>query len=77
MQDGRIYVSELSVSKHVFDNYHFCRGNSNQRKSRFGIIVKGSGTYIYLNKKLNVNEGDIVFIPENIFCYSEFHVFDF
>ncbi|MBR3848792.1 MAG: helix-turn-helix transcriptional regulator [Oscillospiraceae bacterium] len=73
MQDGRIYVSELSVSKHVFDNYHFCRGNSNQRKSRIGVIMKGSGTYIYLNKKLNVTEGDIVFIPENIYCYSEWH----
>lgn len=26
-----------------------------------------------MNKKLNVNEGDIVFIPENIYCYSEWH----
>ncbi len=71
MQVGKIYVSELSASKHMFNNYHFCRGNSNQRKSRFGVIIKGSGTYIYLNKKLNVTEGDIVFIPENIYCYSE------
>ena len=73
MQVGKIYVSELSTSKHIFSNYHFCRGNSNQRKTRVGIIIKGSGTYIYLNKKLNVNEGDIVFIPENIYCYSEWH----
>ncbi len=73
MQVGKIYVSELSASKHVFDNYHFCRGNSNQRKSRIGVIMKGCGTYIYLNKKLNVSEGDIVFIPENIYCYSEWH----
>ena len=71
MQSGKIYVSELSASKHIFNNYHFCRGNSNQRKTRVGVIIKGSGTYIYLNKKLNVNEGDIVFIPENIYCYSE------
>ena len=71
MQVGKIYVSELSTSKHIFNNYHFCRGNSNQRKTRVGVIIKGSGTYIYLNKKLNVNEGDIVFIPENIYCYSE------
>ncbi len=62
MQVGKIYVSELSTSKHIFNNYHFCRGNSNQRKTRVGVIIKGSGTYIYLNKKLNVNEGDIVFI---------------
>lgn len=37
------------------------------------MIVKGCGTYIYLNKKLNVSEGDIVFIPENIYCYSEWY----
>ena len=63
MQLGKIYVSELSTSKHAFHNYHFCRGNSNQRKTRIGLIQKGRGTYIYLNKKLNVNEGDIVFDP--------------
>ena len=73
MQVGKIYVSELSTSTHIFNNYHFCRGNSNRRKTRIGVIIKGSGTYIYLNKKLNVNEGDIVFIPENIYCYSEWH----
>ena len=65
MQVGKIYVSELSTSKHIFNNY--------LRKTRVGVIIKGSGTYIYLNKKLNVNEGDIVFIPENIYCYSEWH----
>lgn len=73
MQDGKIYVSELSTSRHQFNEYHFCRGNSNRRKTRIGVILKGSGTYIYLNKKLNVSEGDIVFIPENIYCYSEWH----
>ena len=71
MQNGKIYVSELSTTKHVFHNYHFCRGNSNRRKTRIGLIIKGSGTYIYLNKKLSVKEGDLVFIPENIYCYSE------
>jgi len=73
MQNGKIYVSELSTSKHIFHHYHFCRGNSNRKKTRVGVIIKGNGTYIYLNKKLNVNEGDIVFIPENIYCYSEWH----
>lgn len=73
MNDERIFVSELSASKHIFNNYHFCRGNSNRRKTRIGVIVNGSGTYIYLNKKLKVNEGDIVFIPEHIYCYSEWH----
>jgi len=73
VQVGKIYVSELSASKHAFNDYHFCRGNSNRRKSRIGVIIKGSGTYIYLNKKLSVTEGDIVFIPENIYCYSEWH----
>ena len=71
MKGENIFVSDLSTSRHVFSNYHFCRGNSNKRKTRIGIILKGKGTYIYLNKKLTVSEGDVVFIPENIFCYSE------
>lgn len=66
-------ISELSYAEHGFSNYHFCRGNSNKRKSRFGLIEKGHGTYIYLNKKINVSEGDIVFIPERVYCYSEWH----
>ena len=70
MKNG-IYVSELSTSRHVFEGYHFCRGNSNRRKSRFGVILSGEGTYIYLSKRLKVEQGDVVFIPENIFCYSE------
>ena len=73
MKSENIFVTELSTSKHVFNKYHFCRGNSNRRKSRIGLILKGSGTYIYLNKKLKVSENDLVFIPENIYCYSEWH----
>ena len=73
MKNEGIFVSELSTSRHIFNSYHFCRGNSNRRKTRLGLIVKGSGTYIYLNKKLKVKEGDVVFIPENIYCYSEWH----
>ncbi|MBQ9691744.1 MAG: helix-turn-helix transcriptional regulator [Clostridia bacterium] len=69
--NGGIYVSELSASRHVFNKFHFCRGNSNRRKSRLGIILKGRGTYIYLGKRLKVSEGDVVFIPESIYCYSE------
>ena len=73
MQSGTIFVSELSTSRHSFHRYHFCRGNSNKRKTRLGIILKGNGTYLYLNQKLSVREGDVVFIPENIYCYSEWH----
>ena len=68
---GNLFVSDLSTSKHTFQNYHFCRGNSNRRKSRIGVILRGSGAYIYLGRKLNVTAGDVVFIPENIYCYSE------
>ena len=71
MQNGNIFVSDLSTSRHSFKNYHFCRGNSNKRKSRLGLILKGSGSYIYLGKRLSVSVGDVVFIPENIYCYSE------
>ena len=73
MKNNEIFVSELSTSRHIFNSYHFCRGNSTRRKTRLGIIQKGMGTYIYLSKKLPVAEGDIVFIPENIYCYSEWH----
>ena len=73
MQGGKIYVSELSASRHVFQKYHFCRGNSNRRKTRIGYIQKGRGAYLYMNKKLPVKEGDLVFIPEEIYCYSEWH----
>ena len=72
MKDN-IYVSELGTSRHIFNKYHFCRGNSNKRKSRIGLIIKGSGTYIYLNQKLKVCEGDVVFIPENVYYYSEWY----
>ena len=71
MSNHTIYISELSAVRHTFSGHHFCRGNSNKRKSRFGIILSGSGTYLYLDKKLKVNAGDAVFIPENVFCYSE------
>ena len=71
MQTGSVFVSDLGASKHTFHKHHFCRGNSNRRKSRLGLILKGSGTYMYLNKKLKVHEGDVVFIPENIYCYSK------
>ena len=71
--EGHLGVTDLSGSRHVFNRYHFCRGNSNKRKTRFGLILKGSGTYLYLGKKLKVVEGDVVFIPENVYCYSEWH----
>ena len=57
MQTGSVFVSELSTSRHVFSSYHFCRGNSNRRKTRIGIIRKGSGAYIYLNKKIECDRG--------------------
>ena len=73
MESNHIYASDLSSSRHSFHQYHFCRGNSSKRKSRLGVILKGSGTYIYLGKRLKVAAGDAVFIPEHIYCYSEWH----
>ena len=73
MKNDGIYASELSTSRHSFQRYHFCRGNSNRRKTRIGVILKGRGSYIYLGKRLSVAEGDVVFIPESIFCYSEWY----
>ena len=71
MQTGNLYVSELSAARHIFHNYHFCRGNSNKRKTRIGIIRKGSGSYIYLDKKLDVCAGDVVFIPRGVHYHAE------
>lgn len=71
IEKHRIHISELSSTVHSFYKYHFCRGNTSKRKSRFGIIERGEGVYMYLNKRLAVKEGDVVFIPEGIFCYSE------
>ena len=73
MSGTDIFVSELSTSQHSFLDYHFCRGNSNKRKSRLGVIMAGEGTYMYLGKTLRVSEGDVVFIPENIYLNSEWH----
>ena len=73
MENNSIFVSDLSTSTHTFHKYHFCRGNSNRRKSRLGVILKGNGTYLYLGKRLRVTQGDVVFIPENVYCYSEWH----
>ena len=73
MKNENLFVSELSTSRHRFHAYHFCRGNSNKRKTRIGVVVKGNGTYIYLGRSLRVGEGDVVFIPENVYCYSEWH----
>ena len=73
MKNENLFVTELSTSRHTFNRYHFCRGNSNKRKTRIGVILKGSGSYIYLGKRLKVSEGDVVFIPENVYCYSEWH----
>ena len=73
MASDAVFVSDLTTTRHTFSRYHFCRGNSNKRKSRLGVILSGSGSYIYLGKRLQVSEGDVVFIPERIFCYSEWH----
>ena len=73
MKNEGIYASELSTSRHIFQRYHFCRGNTSKRKTRIGLILRGRGSYIYLGKRLSVAAGDAVFIPENIFCYSEWH----
>ena len=73
MANDAIFVSDLTTTRHIFSRYHFCRGNSNKRKSRLGVILSGSGSYLYLGKRLQVSEGDVVFIPENIYCYSEWH----
>lgn len=71
MQYADLYVTDLSTTHHHFGKKHFCRGNTNRRKTRIGLIIQGSGSYLYLNKRLNVSEGDVVFVPENIYCYSE------
>ncbi len=69
--EADFHISSLSLSEHSFQNYHFCRGNNSKRKSRIGLIEAGSASFMYLNERIPVQEGDVVFIPGKIFCYSE------
>ncbi len=64
-------ITGLSTSEHIFEKYHFCRGNNSKRKNRIGLIEAGNAEFMYLNKKMPVKQNDIIFIPEKIFCYSE------
>ncbi len=71
MNSGIFTVNNLSVEEHCFYNYHFCRGNTSKHKARLGLVEAGSADFMWLNKKIKVKKGDIIFIPEKVFCYSE------
>lgn len=64
-------IANLSYADHAFTGYHFCRGNTSKRASRIGLIEAGRANFMYLNQKITVSQGDVVFIPEKVFCYSE------
>lgn len=64
-------ITDISLSEHNYTDYHFCRGNENKHKSRLGLIECGEGDFLYLNRKIHVSAGDMIFIPEAVFCYSE------
>lgn len=65
------YVYELSSIEHKYKYKHLCTTKTRQMKMRIGVILDGMGTFTYVNQKVNVKRGDIVIIPEKIFCYSE------
>ncbi len=66
-------ITDLTVDEHAYRDYHFCRGNTSKHKNRIGLIEAGSGEFVYLNQRLAVAAGDVIFIPEKLFCYSEWH----
>ncbi len=69
--ENRFYITHLSKKEHVFGDYHFCRGNSSKMKSRIGLVIEGQGEFFHLNRRVPVTKGDIIFVPEKVFCYSE------
>lgn len=71
MKTDNFYVYELSSAEHVYKHKHLCTPKTRQMKMRVGAILDGSGTFTYVNRKLSVEKGDIVIIPERLFCYSE------
>ncbi len=70
MENG-FYITNLSKKEHVFGSYHFCRGNNSKMKSRIGLVIEGKGEFFHLNRRIPVSQGDIIFVPEKVFCYSE------
>ncbi len=65
------YIQDLSSAEHKYKHKHLCTPKTRQMKMRIGVICDGVGTFTYINQKLTVQQGDIVIIPEKIFCYSE------
>lgn len=68
---NNFYAYELSSAEHNYKYKHLCTPKTRQMKMRVGIVCEGKGVFTYINQKLTVNKGDIVIIPERIFCYSE------
>ncbi len=69
--DKIFHITNLTLNDHFFREYHFCRGNNSKRKSRIGLVEAGHANFMYLNRKIEVKQGDVIFIPGKIFCYSE------
>lgn len=65
------YAYNLTSVEHNYKYKHLCTAKNRQMQMRVGFVVKGSATFVHHNEKLSVKEGDIIFIPEKIFCYSE------
>lgn len=65
------YVYNLSSTEHKYKYKHLCTPKTRQMRIRLGVILDGNGIFNYVNQKLTVKKGDIVIIPEKIFCYSE------
>lgn len=65
------YVYALSSIEHIYKHKHLCTPKTRQMKMRVGVILDGTGIFTYVNQKVFVQKGDIIIIPEKIFCYSE------
>ncbi len=66
-------ITDLTVDQHCYREYHLCRGNTSKHKNRIGLIEAGNAEFVYLDRRQAVGPGDVIFIPEKLFCYSEWH----
>lgn len=73
MSDNNFFISDLSSYSYTSNECHIPKSHGKKRKTKIGIIEKGTGTCFYLDKKLSVSEGDIIFLPGKIYSYSGWH----
>jgi len=73
ISDNNFFLSDLNSYSYTSNEFHIPKYHGKKRKTKIGIVEKGKGTCFYLDKKLSVSEGDIIFLPGKIYSYSGWH----